>query len=49
MKSRAEIFKELTEKAADIYRRKNADYGDSFVKVRNKKIEATREQRNNSK
>lgn len=36
MKSRAEIFKELTEKAADTYRRKNADYGDSFVKVRNK-------------
>lgn len=36
MKTRAEIFKELTEKAADTYRRKNADYGDSFVKVRNK-------------
>lgn len=36
MKSRAEIFKELTEKAADTYRRKNADYGDSFVKVRQK-------------
>lgn len=36
MKSRAEIFKELTEKAADTYSRKNADYGDSFVKVRNK-------------
>lgn len=36
MKTRADIFKELTEKAADTYRRKNADYGDSFVKVRNK-------------
>ena len=36
MKSRAEIFKELTEKAADTYRRKNADYGNSFVLVRNK-------------
>ena len=36
MKSRAEIFEELTKKAADTYRRKNADYGDSFVKVRNK-------------
>lgn len=36
MQSRAEIFEELTKKAADTYRRKNADYGDSFVKVRNK-------------
>lgn len=36
MKSRADIFKELTEKAADTYRRKNADYGNSFVNVRNK-------------
>lgn len=36
MKSRAEIFDEITKKAADTYRRKNADYGDSFVKVRNK-------------
>lgn len=36
MKSRAEIFEELTKKAADTYRRKNADYGDSFVKVRQK-------------
>ena len=36
MKSRVEIFEELTAKAADTYRRKNADYGDSFVKVRQK-------------
>lgn len=36
MKTRAEIFEELTKKASDTYRRKNADYGDSFVKVRNK-------------
>lgn len=36
MKSRAQIFEELTKKAADTYRRKNADYGDSFVKVRDK-------------
>lgn len=36
MKTRVEIFEELTAKAADTYRRKNADYGDSFVKVRQK-------------
>ena len=36
MNNRAEIFTQLTHTAADTYRRKNADYGDSFVKVRNK-------------
>ena len=35
-KTKADIFSELTEKAADTYRRKNADYGDSFAKVREK-------------
>lgn len=34
MKSRIEIFRELTNKAADTYERKNADYGDSFAKTR---------------
>ena len=32
--TKAEIFETLTKKAADTYRRKNADYGDSFTKTR---------------
>lgn len=34
MKNRIEIFCELTNKACETYERKNADYGDSFVKTR---------------
>lgn len=34
MKSKIEIFRAMTEKAADTYERKNADYGDSFAKTR---------------
>lgn len=34
MKSKIEIFCELTNKACETYERKNADYGDSFAKTR---------------
>ena len=34
MKTKIEIFREITDKAADTYERKNADYGDSFAKTR---------------
>lgn len=34
MKSKTEIFKELTEQAASTYKWKNHDYGDSFAKTR---------------
>ena len=36
MKTKPEIFAELTKKAADTYRDKNHDYGDSYAKVRQK-------------
>lgn len=34
--TRVQIFENLVKKAADTYKAKNADYGDSFVKVRQK-------------
>ena len=34
MKNKVEIFSDLAVTAADTYRRKNADYGDSFAKTR---------------
>lgn len=34
--TRTEIFEQLTKQAVDTYKCKNADYGDSFVKVRQK-------------
>lgn len=34
MKTRAEIFAELTQRAADTYKWKNHDYGNSFSKTR---------------
>lgn len=34
--TRVQIFENLVKKAADTYKAKNADYDDSFVKVRQK-------------